>query len=256
MLKQNELARRAIDLLADNGINATLSDILEVEDNTPLVAAVMTSGLVASGMKGLLLTDNDLSPVDYDILIRASRGIHSGDSWIRGDLMNHIRMTEYNGGDIPKQALDAFAFQMGVSPKRLQNNMTTCAAWELSDRYDSSLLSHTHHEVLAPLDVTVRAEWAERCISEGISVNTLRVLLSEEANAVDPDPQPKTIAAKGDPLDLNACIEVMYKWFSNEVIKTNNSKTAFENTIHSYIDNGLLHLPDAKWRAVQSQSQV
>jgi len=258
IMQKNELARMAIQELSNIGIEATLADLEAVDDNVPLVMAMMGSGLVAPGMRGLVLVGSDLSRADMDVLMRASRGMHQGDSWIRGDLMNYIRESEYAGGDIPKSDMDSFARQFGCSPKRLQNNMTTCAAWEINDRYDSALLTHTHHEVLTPLGADDRSEWAERCISETISVTKLREMLAEEAGALTLTATPTngtTPAPTIAVFDNTYALKTMFSAYENECKKTKSEHVAFENMMHMFLSNGLVTLPQAKWEAALLRSQ-
>jgi hypothetical protein len=256
-MQKNELARLALQELSNVGIDATLADLENVDDNVPLVMAMMGSGLMAPGMRGLVLTGSDLSHADMDVLIRASRGMHQGDSWIRGDLMNYIRESEYAGGDIPKQDMDSFARQFGCSPKRLQNNMTTCAAWDVNDRYDSALLTHTHHEVLTPLVGEQRSEWAERCISETLSVTRLRELLAEEAGALNLSatvlPATNGVTPTVHVFDNTYALNTMWDWYINECKKV-DEKMAFGNMFQTFLSNGLVTLPQAKWEAALARS--
>lgn len=255
MLNKNELARKTVVALSEVGIEATITDIVDVDNNTPLVAAVMTSGLVAGGMRGLVLDGSDLSAIDLDILVRASRGMHAGDAWIRGDLGNYIREAQYGGGEIPKTDINRLANQMGCSPGRLQNNMTTCATWALEDRYDSGMLSYTHHEELNALDPDARKEWAERAISESMSAVVMRKLLAEDDVAIVPNHNAdgevvsKTPVKLSEKVDEQVCIERLWAWYVDEVKKTTTTKAAFENVMHSFIGSGLVILPVGKWRA-------
>jgi len=257
-MQKNELARLALQELSNVGIDATLADLEAVDDNVPLVLAMMNSGLIAPGMRGLVLTGSDLSRADMDVLMRASRGVHSGDSWIRGDLMNYIREAEYAGGDVPKADMAGFARQFGCSPKRLQNNMTTCAAWDVNDRYDSALLTHTHHEVLASLAGEARSEWAERAISETLSVTKLRELLAEEATALMTAGM-AVISSNGSTpavqvFDNTYALNTMYDWYENECKKTKDERMAFANMMQTFLSNGLVTLPQAKWEAALARS--
>lgn len=260
-MQRNELARLALVELSNVGIDATLADLENVDDNVPLVTAMMNSGLIAPGMRGLVLTGSDLSRADVDVLMRASRGVHQGDSWIRGDLMNYIRESEYGGGDVPKEDMVRFAQQFGCSPKRLQNNATTCAAWAINERYDSALLTHTHHEVLASFPVDERSDWAERCISESLSVTRLREMIAEEASALQliattlngTAPTAAATAQAMQVFDNAYALDTMYEWYANESKKV-SPRIAFGNMMQTFISNGLVTLPQAKWQAALARS--
>lgn len=146
---------------------------------------------------------NDLS-ASLRIAARGSRGLAAADAWIRGDIANawltvttlwsqrHMNrksqaqmLEDAKATPMPRRdVLMQIAQMMGVSVKRLENNMTTCRAWKHEDRYPSSMLSNSHHEVLNSLEPSLRKEWAERAITESLSVAKLRSLLQEEGLSI------------------------------------------------------------------------
>lgn len=258
-MKQNELSRMAVNALRDAGVSdASLANISDVENDAPFIAAVMNSGLIAAGMTGLRTLDRDeLSPTDLDVLVKASRGMHAGDAWIRGDIMLYVRNNRYNGGDIPRTHMEEYAKQFGCSAKRLINNMTTSAAWELGTRYPSNMLGNTQHEMLNALPANERVAWAERAIAEGMTVVQLRdsLLLDAAAVHVTTAASGLTVSEPGFISDAITPIDAarhMYKWYEAEIAKTGSPKQAFENVILSFHENGLLKFPLSKWAAAMS----
>lgn len=253
-MKQNELARMAVNALRDIGVaDANLANLTDVDNDAPFLQALMGSGLIANGMTGLKLSDkDDLSHSDVDVLIKASRGMHAGDAWIRGDIMLHIKQVKFGGRDIPTAQFEQLAKQFGCSAKRLMNNLTTSSAWSLDERYNSDLLSNTQHEILNQFTGTVRTAWAERAIAESMTVAQLRdaVKLDGASVQVTTDTQGETVAEVGfisDSITPIDAVRHIYRWYETEFAKTGSSRQAFENVMLSFHENGLLNFPLRKW---------
>jgi len=254
-MKENELSRMALMEMGNLGITAGINDIDNVENDAPFLAAVMSSGLVAPGMIGLNLDDTTLSKVDLDVLVRASRGMHQGDAWIRGDIMNHIRQTTYRGGDIPRPHLMEHAKHFGCHYKRLLNNMTTAAAWKIEYRYGSEMLTYSHHEALNALPQDERTIWAERAIAENITANELRTLLKDDGLAIrqvyDAEGQVTHLESEfmSEKFEPSTAVAKMWAWYDAELKKGTTPKVAFENVMHTFRKAGLVVFPARAWQA-------
>lgn len=233
--------------------HVAMTELFDLEDDTPFVSAVLSSGLVAPNMSGLLLDNVDLTNEDLHVIVRASRGIHAGDAWIRGDLMLHIKNTKYKGEDIPRADLMQYADWFGCHYKRLLNNMTTSAAWPIDSRMSSSVMTNTHHEVMNALSVEERVLWIERVVGEKMSAMKLRQELAqdglvfkkthdEQGNHVGYEAE--FISEKFDP---NIAIGRMWEWYENELENGVTPRNAFENVLNSFRTAGLISFPSKNW---------
>lgn len=242
-------------------MNIDVSHWQDVDDDTLFVAALSTSGLIhPSGLGTVTLDAGSLSEEDLQVAIRGSRGMHNADSWVRGDLMVYVRDTHYNGGDIPREELIKWATQFGTSWKRLLNNMTTSAAWDMEYRYPSSLLSNTHHEILNALPLDERVVWAERAISEGMSSGTLRRILREDGLSIKPvyDEVGEKVGEEAEFLsetfDETYAIDVIASWVQKEMAKGVSVKVACQNVLLTFRKASLIRFPARTWQNAMTNS--
>lgn len=227
----------------------------DVDDDSLFVAALSLSGLMhPTGLGMVEIAAGSLSSDDLNVAIRGSRGMHNADAWIRGDLMQYVRNTHYEGGDIPRDEMRKWSVQFGVSWQRLLNNMTTSAAWQIDERYLSSQLSNTHHELLNALNKEERVLWAERAISEDISAGGLRALLREDGLSVKPvyDAEGAKIGTEAEFLseafDESYAVTVIASWIANEMEKGLGVAAASQNVLGQFRKAGLIRFPARTWQ--------
>lgn len=180
----------------------------EMSDGEYVQAAMNSSWWTSLG----LVIPPNATPEDLAVLSYASRSLHASDQWVRGDIVNWVRVNQFGGGDIPTENMVQLADMMGVGhPKKLKNAAATCAAWPLAHRYDARDLSFSHHTILNALPEDEKHAWAERCMAEGLTIMQLRTLLTLDepitATIISaPVSQPTPVFAS-DVVDASAALE-------------------------------------------------
>lgn len=298
--KSTPLDRLEVELKHSGIEIGELSDALfEIEEDSLFLASLMTSSWIDARGLGLNIPEDFYeslmeggrddaqamvvarSMYAIDAAVRGVRAMHAADAWVRGDLAllklaaNNIRsrtwrgrtnvspeqMAEYRNPVVPRrEELLRIANELGVSVKRLESNMTTAKAWKLEDRYPSSQLSNSHHEVLNPLSPELRKEWAERAIAEQLSVGALRKLLREEGLSITVEYNEKgdvvgqVVDFTGEPFKAETAIHTIAAWYESERAKSikntpwRTEKQVLTDVLETFERTGLLRFPLTPWQ--------
>lgn len=104
-----------------------------------------------------------LAPDDEDKIVLFVSGMGDAASWARGDFALYVRgkvrakakeegwsAQKYN--ELWGTELERMARRFGVSPKTLQNNISTCIVWDHPNRVAGEYVRYKHHEAL-PTDM-------------------------------------------------------------------------------------------------------
>lgn len=205
----------------------------------------------------------DATEADVAVALKASRAMHQSDAWVRGDLIEWLRVHKYNSNDIPRQDLMKLADELGVASfKRLLNNATTARAWPLEYRHPAFELSYSHHEELNALPLVEKQAWADRCIAEGLSISALRTLLHDDAVSITPEGTPdsngvqtQVVSFSSEKVDTKTCAAHMASAVAKECTRLANGKpitlstiiTATENVLVSYHSVHMVKFPARAW---------
>lgn len=216
---------------------------------------------------GLMIPD-DASDEDIAVAMRASKTLHSSDSWVRGDLVEWLRTHRFGGNDIPRHVLQTMADELGLgSVKTLLNCATTARAWPIDYRHASHELSFSHHAALNALPLEEKQAWAERAIADGMSVTALREAVQNDAmsitvdNTGDPEagqlPLGRTVTFSSEVVNKKVIIEEtaesiwsMLDTYSGGVLDARTKEqllTAVKISLSRLEGRGLIKFPPSKW---------
>jgi hypothetical protein len=223
----------------------------EMDDDSYVTALMHSTWFRTTGMT----IPKTATDADLFVVMRGSRALHGCDAWVRGDIINWIRDNRYQGGDIPRDELVKIAKELGVaSAKRLLNNATTARMWPIEQRYPAHELTYSHHEELNKLPASERLAWAERAVSEGLSIAALRAALEDDAVSIDPEAGSgsEQVSFASEKVDKKLAVKMLAKAIAQEAVNVGNVQLGAENVLTNYLSVGMLRFPAKAWAQVMS----